>query len=109
MTVPACPQEALTLLAYEKPQESPAAHLFEAEGRERCAAAVNSTLVQMHGCSKDSRLELYCRQAGAVHAELAHEDCVATSVVKLDEVLHGTCLEERGAGPFEAAAGAMEE
>ena len=102
-------QEALTLLAYEKPLESPAAHLFEPQARERCAAAVNATLVQAHGCGKDNKLEQFVRQAGAVHAELAHEDCVATSVVHLREVLNGTLLQDRGASCDEGQVSEMEE
>lgn len=87
-------QEALTLLAYPKPHESPVAHLFGPSPREHCASITNSALVSMQGCHQDSRLETLCRQAAAVHKELRLGDCVAVQLVTAEEVLSGGLASE---------------
>jgi hypothetical protein len=85
-------QEALTLLAYQQPSNSPEGHLFGERPRRRCADAANALLMQLQGASKDSRLELLCQQAAAVRNELLKRDCVETRVIRLQS-LYETPLE----------------
>lgn len=79
-------QEALTLLAYQAPANSPVRHLFDVEARERCASVANTAMMQQRGVSDGNTLQQLCQQAAVVHEELAQRDCIEARLLHLDHV-----------------------
>ena len=81
-----CLQEALTLLAFENPHESPSKHVFDQAARNRCAAAANAAMLGAKDTLKAGPLELLCGHVGAIHQELRREECIEASVFDVQDL-----------------------
>lgn len=82
-------QEALTLLAYPNPAQSPAAHLFAQSRRQSLAHDLNRTLMKEHGSSGRSGLEALCRHLHATHGEMQSLGMVSAGALSVADVI--TC------------------
>ena len=79
-------QEALMLLAYNKPSSSPAAHLLSSERRHQSASMLNGALMQRSSGHRRSGLDRLCRQLVAVHQEMAASGVLAAGALDLGDV-----------------------
>eukprot|EP00892_Ulva_mutabilis_P001836 jgi/Ulvmu1/11653/UM008_0057.1 len=79
--------EALTLLAYPNPAQSPAAHLFAQTRRQDLAQDLNRTLMKEHGSSGRSGLEALWRQLHATHGEMSALGMVSAGALSVDDVI----------------------
>lgn len=80
-------QEALVLLAYNKPSSSPTAHFLSPERRQRSASVLNGALMKRSSGHRRSGLDRLCRQLVAVHQEMASSGVLAAGALDLREVL----------------------